>query len=117
MWLDLLQLRNELVTRVYIVCMYDVLAMAPLNNIIIIILLHCCLTSTEFFVYRTVLSGSKSTLAGNCHSSTLLGFLHIDITIRHQIAGVKQAANHLYRSLLQLWFCLAQSNGLLLCTL
>ena len=36
----------------------------------------------------------------NYHStcSTLLAFLHINVTIRHQIAGVKQAANHL------LWF-------------
>ena len=52
---------------------------------------------------------SKSTLAGrvyNYHSSTLLAFLHIDVTIRHQIAGVKQgvkqAVNHLDLSLLQL---------------
>ena len=37
---------------------------------------------------------SKSTLAGrvyNYHSSTLLAFLHIDVIIRHQIAGVKGA--------------------------
>ena len=47
-------------------------------------------------------SVSKSTLAGrvyNYHGSTLL---HIDVTIRHQIAGVEQAVNHLDLSLLQL---------------
>ena len=47
----------------------------------------------------------KSTLAGrvcNYHSSTLLAFMHIDVTITHQIAGVEQAANHLDGLLLQL---------------
>ena len=40
---------------------------------------------------------SKSTLAGRGATVivTQLAFLLIDVTIRHQIAGVKQAANHL----------------------
>ena len=48
----------------------------------------------------------KSTLAGrvcNWHSSPLLAFWHIDITMRHQIAGVEQVANHTNGSLLQLY--------------
>ena len=60
----------------------------------------------------------KSTLAGrvcNWHSSPLLAFWHIDVTMRHQIAGVEQAANHTNRSLLPAVLavvCLAQSNSL-----
>ena len=41
---------------------------------------------------------NKSTLAGrvcNWHSSPLLAFWHIDVTMRHQIAGVEQAANEI----------------------
>ena len=52
-----------------------------------------------------LIAAIKSTLAGrvcNSHSSPVLAFLHIDVTIRHQIAGVKQAANHFDWSLLQL---------------
>ena len=52
------------------------------------------------------LTDYKSTLAGrvcNWHCSPLLAFWHIDVTMRHQIAGVKQAANHTNRSLLQLY--------------
>lgn len=37
----------------------------------------------------------------NCHSSPPLTFLHIDITIRRQMSGVKQVVNHYDLSLLQ----------------
>ena len=39
----------------------------------------------------------------NWHSSPLLAFWHIEVTMRHQIAGDEQAANHTNRSLLQLY--------------
>ena len=48
-----------------------------------------------------VLYDSKSTLAGRVfnlpHNSTLVAFLHIDVTISHQIAGVEQATDHLLK--------------------
>ena len=62
-------------------------------------------TNYRSFKKEAVISGYKSTLAGrvcNWQSSPLLAFWHIDVTMRHQIAGVEQAANHTDRSLLQL---------------
>ena len=69
-------------------------------------LLHRLCTNQFIVVHRCYAPVNvKSTSAGrvyNYHSSTLLAFLHIDVTIRHQITGVEQAANHLDLSLLQL---------------
>ena len=66
------------------------------------------------------IGGVKSTLAGrvyNYHSSTLLVFLHIDVTIRHQIAGVDQAANHCPFCSCSNCGLYGSNNSLLLCTL
>ena len=56
---------------------------------------QCIKICTKFLVVQC---HTKSTLAGrvcNCHSSILLAFLHINVTIRHQIADVEQAVSHL----------------------
>ena len=66
---------------------------------------YACTCTNAGIQTRLTNERTESTLAGrvyNYHSSTLLAFLHIDVTIRHQIADVKQAANHLDLSLLQL---------------
>ena len=42
-------------------------------------------------------------------SSTLLVFLHIDVTVRHQAAGEEEAANHTASAAAVAVVCLAES--------